>query len=338
MIGTRGLLLGGLVTVLGLAVAIHVWPTAPPPATFPPPLFPPASDQPITPIPGALDLDPRLVALGRRLFHDKRLSRDDTVACASCHDLELAGGDARETAMGVDGQMGTLNSPTVFNSAFSFRQFWDGRAATLEEQAEGPVHNPIEMATDWAQVMAKLRGDAGYVAEFSALWPDGIQPAHIQRAIAEFERSLITPDSPFDRYLRGDANALAADALRGWDLFRNLGCVACHQGVNMGGNMYATLGVMGDYFAERGGALQKSDLGRFNVTGREEDRHVFKVPTLRNVARTAPYFHDGSIATLDEAVDVMARNQLGVRLAEEERWALVAFLRAQNGRLPLIAP
>ena len=300
-----------------------------------PSYMPPATEQPITPIPDALSLDPRKVSLGRRLFHDKRLSRDDTISCASCHDLlNLAGGDAMPVAVGVANQRGTVNSPTVLNSAFSFSQFWDGRAATLEDQAEGPVHNPIEMDTNWQDVIGKLERDPELVREFRAIWPDGIKPVHLQSAIAEFERSLITPDSPFDRYLKGDSQALDANARKGWDLFRELGCIACHQGVNIGGNMYASLGVMGDYFADRGTPLAKSDMGRFNVTGREEDRYRFKVPTLRNVARTAPYFHDGAVAKLEQAVENMARYQLGVELMATDRDALVAFLVALNGRLP----
>lgn len=295
---------------------------------------PPATEQPITPIPETLELDARLVTLGRRLFHDKRLSRDDTISCASCHDMKLAGTDGRAVGEGVSKQMGTVNSPTVLNSAFNFRQFWDGRAGSLEEQAAGPVHNPIEMATNWDEVMVKLRKDERYARDFQAIWADGIQAAHIQSAIAEFERSLVTPDSPFDRYLEGDARALSAEARKGWDLFRNLGCIACHQGVNMGGNMYANLGVMGDFFADRGKAVVKTDLGRYNVTGLEADRYMFKVPTLRNIARTAPYFHDGSISTLEKAVETMARYQLGVELSEADRKALIAFLQALNGRLP----
>lgn len=293
-----------------------------------------ASSQPISPIPQQLQLDAHKVALGERLFHDPRLSRDNTVSCASCHDLAKAGADARPLAVGVGGQFNTLNTPTVLNSGFNFRQFWDGRAATLEEQVAGPIHNTVEMATTWREVIAKLEREASYRKAFKAIWPDGIRSAHIQQALAEFQRSLITPDAPFDRHLRGDTQALSGEAREGWELFRNLGCIACHQGVNIGGNMYASLGVMGDFFAERGTPVQPSDLGRFNVTGREADRHLFKVPSLRNVERTAPYFHDGSIATLDKAVDTMARYQLGLNLNEHERQALLAFLRSLNGVLP----
>jgi len=326
---------GVLVTLL----AAGVWHSlAPKPSSLGQVYTPPATELPITPIPDSLALDARKVELGRRLFHDKRLSRDDSISCASCHDLKLAGIDGKPVGVGVANQMGTVNSPTVLNSAFNFRQFWDGRAATLEEQAEGPVHNPIEMATNWKTVIEKLSRDPHYPGAFKAIWPDGIQAVHIQSAIAEFERSLITPDSPFDRYLKGDQRALSGEARKGWDLFRNLGCIACHQGVNMGGNMYATLGILGDYFADRGRPMVKTDLGRFNVTGREEDRHMFKVPTLRNVARTAPYFHDGGIDTLEKAVETMARYQLGQDLGAADRQALVAFLQALNGRLPKIEP
>lgn len=295
---------------------------------------PPATDQPISPLPRVLQLDARKVALGRRLFHDRRLSRDDTVSCASCHQTSLAGADARPLAVGIDGKTNTVNTPTVFNSGFNFSQFWDGRAASLEEQAAGPIHNPLEMASHWREVIAKLRRDADYPRAFGEIWADGITAGNIESALAEFERGLITPDAPFDRYLRGETRALSPLALRGWELFRELGCIACHQGVNVGGNMYANLGVMGDFFADRGKPVLKSDLGRYNVTGREEDRHMFKVPGLRNVERTGPYFHDGSIATLDEAVDTMARYQLGIRLAVEQRQALIAFLKSLNGDLP----
>ncbi len=294
---------------------------------------PPATDLPITPIPHRLTLDERKVVLGRRLFHDRRLSHDNTVSCATCHSLAKAGADGNPVAVGILRQVGTLNSPTVFNSVFNFRQFWDGRAVTLEEQAAGPVHNPIEMNSDWREVVAKLQEDADYPRAFAAIWKDGLTGANIQNAIAEFERGLITPNSPFDRYLQGDRLALSEQARQGWELFSSLGCIACHQGVNVGGNMYASLGVMGNYFADRGKPLQKSDMGRFNVTGREDDRHVFKVPGLRNVQSTGPYFHDGSLATLEQAVDAMVRYQLGVTVNPEQRTALLAFLASLDSPL-----
>ncbi len=297
--------------------------------------IPPASSQAVTPIPLRIETDQRKAALGRLLFHDPRLSGDDRVSCATCHDLKLAGQDGRPVARGIQGRLGTVNSPTVLNSGFNFRQFWDGRAATLEEQAEGPVHNPLEMDTTWKDVTAKLGADPALRAAFAAIWQDGIKPAHIQEAIAEFERSLITPDAPFDRFLRGDAQAISAQAKEGWREFRELGCIACHQGVNLGGNMYSDLGVMGDWFADQKRPLTKSDLGRFNVTGRAADRHVFKVPGLRNVARTAPYFHDGSVPTLEGAIQSMARYQLGIDLSRTQERNLAAFLASLDGKGPM---
>ncbi len=330
-----------IILVLGLTVlAVLVWPrySAGPDQAPVEAYVPVSTGDPVTPVPDTLNLDPRKVALGRILFHDRRLSSDDSIACADCHDLTLGGADARPVAVGIEGQLGSVNSPTVLNSAFNFRQFWDGRAATLEEQAEGPIHNPIEMGSNWTQVLGKLRQDRALVQEFKAIWPDGLQPANIQSAIAEFERSLLTPDAPFDRYLKGDHTALTLEEVRGWRLFNDLGCVACHQGVNLGGNMYANLGVMGDYFADRGRPIQDSDLGLFNVTADPADRHVFKVPGLRNVVITAPYFHDGSISTLGEAVDTMARYQLGMRLGEAQRQYLLAFLNSLTGQLQEKAP
>lgn len=288
---------------------------------------------PVSPLTRPTGLDPEKVRLGRRLFHDKRLSGDGTVACASCHDLNRGGMDGLPQAVGVRGQKGDVNTPTVLNSGLNFRQFWDGRAADLVEQAAGPVHNPTEMDSNWPQVVARLSGDPAYAAAFARLYGRLEGPA-IQDAIATYEHSLVTPDSPFDRHLQGDATALSPAAAEGWRLFRDLGCVACHQGVNLGGNMYAGLGVMGDFFRDRGRAPTKADLGRYNVTRREEDRHVFKVPSLRNVARTAPYFHDGSVATLEEAVDLMARYQLGVRLDSRRKGQLIAFLESLTGELP----
>lgn len=324
-----GLLMGGLL----VGLAWQLLPSGAMPLAPEQVYAPPATDLPITPIPHRLTLDPRKVVLGRRLFHDRRLSHDNTVSCATCHSLARAGVDSNPVAVGILRQTGTLNSPTVFNSVFNFRQFWDGRAVSLEEQAAGPVHNPIEMNSDWREVVAKLQGDPDYPRAFAAIWKDGLTAANIQNAIAEFERGLITPNSPFDRYLRGERRALSEQARQGWALFSSLGCIACHQGVNVGGNMYASLGVMGDYFADRGKPLQKSDMGRFNITGREDDRHVFKVPGLRNVQRTGPYFHDGSLATLGQAVDAMVRYQLGVTVNPEQRTALLAFLASLDSPL-----
>lgn len=291
------------------------------------------SGQVITPIPETVDLDQSKVRLGRSLFHDTRLSGDNSISCSSCHDLRHAGQDGKAVSKGIKGLTGDVNSPTVFNSGFSFRQFWDGRAASLEDQIDGPTHNQVEMGSNWSEITAKLRQDQRLVEQFNAIWDDGITALNIKQAIAEFERSLITPNSPFDRYLKGDVSSLTEKEIKGWQLFRDLGCISCHQGIGIGNNMYANLGVMGDYFADRGRPIADSDLGRYNVTRDKNDRHVFKVPGLRNVALTAPYFHDGSISTLDDAVRTMARYQLGISLTPQQLDYLVAFLTSLTGEM-----
>lgn len=289
-----------------------------------------AGREPIAPIPIEIELDTDRVALGRRLFHDARLSGDNSLSCANCHGFDRGGADHVAHSRGVDGHEGAINVPTVFNSGFNFRQFWDGRAATLEEQIDGPIHDKAEMASSWPQVLGKLRRDDGYRKAFAAIYPDGITANNIKDAIATFERSLYTPNSRFDRYLRGDKAVLSDDEQTGYRLFKELGCVSCHQGVNVGGNLYEKMGVMEDYFAGRGN-VTKADFGRYNLTGIEELRFEFKVPGLRNVALTAPYFHDGSAATLEDAVRLMAQHQLGVKLGEERQRLIAAFLRTLTG-------
>ncbi|MBI4322919.1 MAG: cytochrome-c peroxidase [Candidatus Omnitrophica bacterium] len=296
--------------------------------------------EPIQPIPVRVTLDQRKVALGQRLFHDPQLSHDNTLACASCHDLRKGGTDRRARSIGINGALGEVNAPTVYNAAFNFKQFWDGRAETLEEQAAGPLHNPKEMGASWPEVIAKLTQDPGYVQTFKKLYPDGISAASIADAIAAFERSLITPNARFDRFLRGDQEALTAEEREGYRLFKDLGCVVCHQGVNIGGNMFQTMGKMADYFANRGN-IATADFGRYNVTGDERDRYKFKVPTLRNIALTAPYFHDATAQTLEEAIQTMAKYQLGVSLTAREVELLVAYLNTLTGEYegkPLEAP
>lgn len=285
--------------------------------------------EPLMPLPATGPLPAVRVALGERLFRDKRLSADNTVACVSCHDLERGGVDGQPVSTGIGGARGGINAPTVFNAGFNFVQFWDGRAATLEEQAAGPIHNPLEMASNWDQVLAKLRADPDYPEHFAASYRDGLTAANIADAIATFERSLVTPNAPFDRYLRGEAGALSAEAQEGYRRFKAYGCTSCHQGAHVGGNLFQRFGVLRDYFAGR--RVTRDDLGRYNVTGREEDRHVFKVPSLRNVALTAPYFHDASAATLDEAIAVMGRFQLGRELSVEDRRLIAAFLHSLTG-------
>jgi cytochrome c peroxidase len=284
---------------------------------------------PLVPIEG---LDPGRVVLGERLFHDPRLSADLSVACANCHSLSAGGVDGQRVSVGIGGALGNINAPTIFNSAYSVAQFWNGRAATLEEQAAGPIQNPVEMGATWSQVLSRLAQDDRLVAEFRSLYRDGLTAENLVNAIATFERSLVTVNSRFDRYLRGDRQALTRLEEDGYRRFSEYGCVSCHQGMLVGGNMFQKFGVLGDYFAGR--SVSEADLGRFAVTGREEDRHVFKVPSLRNVSRTAPYFHDASAATLDQAVLIMARYQLGRELSGDDVEAIVAFLGTLDGELP----
>jgi cytochrome c peroxidase len=281
-------------------------------------------------LPQQVALAPDKVALGERLFHDARLSSNDSISCASCHGLTTGGVDNRARSIGVNGAVGDINAPTVFNSGFNFAQFWNGRAATLEDQVDGPVNNPKEMASNWPQVVAKLSSDATYPAQFSRLYSDGVTPVNIKDAIATFERSLVTPNSRFDRYLNGDQAALSVREKHGFELFQSHGCSSCHQGVNLGGNMYGKVGQMGDYFADRGNPGD-ADLGRFNLDNDGHGMNVFKVPGLRNVARTAPYFHDGTIETLLQAVKTMAKYQLGRPIAPEDMDDIVAFLESLTG-------
>jgi cytochrome c peroxidase len=274
------------------------------------------------------------VVLGRRLFFDTRLSGDGTLSCASCHSFDHGGAEPRTTSLGIGGAVGPINSPTVLNASLNFVQFWDGRAADLREQARGPVTNPIEMGSSFERVVAALTADPTYVADFRALYTNGITEANIVDAIAEYESALITP-APFDRFLHGDKMALSADERAGYELFRELGCMSCHRGTNLGGTMYQRFGLVREYFGpDLGRPLTEADNGRFNVTRKETDRHRFKVPTLRNVALTAPYLHDGSRATLNEAVLVMSRHQLGRDLDAGQVRLVVTFLGALTGELP----
>jgi cytochrome c peroxidase len=287
---------------------------------------------PFSVIPTAGALDSERVQLGKALFRDKRFSADGTIACSDCHDVANGGDDGRRVAIGIGARAGQLNSPTVLNSGLNLAQFWDGRAATLEEQLPGPIGNPIEMGSSLAQVRAVLQQDPAVRDRFAAAYSDGLTEANIVDAIVSYERALVTPNSAFDRYLAGDPLALSPAARDGFELFERLGCVSCHQGRNLGGNMFQRFGVMGDYFADRGDVTE-ADFGRYNVTRREEDRYRFKVPSLRNVAATAPYFHDGSGETLETAVAIMLRYQLGRPVQTEQVDKLVAFLESLSGEI-----
>jgi cytochrome c peroxidase len=286
----------------------------------------------ILPIPGLSpeELKSGKVLLGEKLFHDARLSGDGTISCATCHDLSRSGADGRKVSAGAGGALGDLNSPTVFNSVFNFRQFWDGRADTLSDQVSGPLTDIAEMASSWTIAVQRVSEDKEYRKAFDREYGGEISEKTISDAIARFEATLLTPNAPFDRYLNGDTAAISKEAREGYRRFIDFGCVSCHQGVNLGGNFFQRFGVMGNYLVERG-IPSKADQGRYNVTGQKEDLYVFKVPGLRNVAATAPYFHDGSIDTLDEAIEIMVRYQLGRELPEEDRRYLAAFLESLTG-------
>jgi len=287
-------------------------------------------NEPLQPLQPTIKLNEKKVSLGEKLFNDPQLSRTNTISCSSCHLLNAGGTDQSERSTGVEQRRTDVNTPTVFNSASNFKQFWDGRAETLEDQIDHPTHGFNEMDSNWLDITNKLKLSPEYQAAFAELYAQGIQSATIKDAIATFERSLSTPNSRFDRFLQGDVQILSEQEKEGYRLFKSYGCASCHQGVGIGGNMFQRFGVMGDYFADRGKPT-KADLGRFNVTGNEADRHLFKVPGLRNVALTAPYFHDGSTRSLEEAVMVMAKYQLGRQLSSEELHRIVSFLKTLSG-------
>ena len=288
--------------------------------------------EPVRPVALAVDVDERKAKLGFMLYHDTRLSVDNTVSCASCHDLSTAGVDNKQYSEGVQGQKGGVNAPTTFNALYNFVQFWDGRAETLADQAAGPPLNPVEMASQsFDEIIAKLSADKALTKEFLEVYPDGWSQENITNAIEEFERTLITPNSPFDKYLRGDNAAITAEAKRGYELFKEYNCATCHVGVNLGGESYELMGLREHYFAARGLEMTEEDNGRFKQTQQERDRHRFKVPGLRNVALTWPYYHDGTRATLEEAVRDMGRYQSGVMLTDAETSDIVAFLNSLTG-------
>ena len=293
--------------------------------------------EPIKPIPETVEVHLEKAALGRDLFHDPMLSKDGTVSCASCHDLSAGGDDGRRFSIGIEGREGAINAPTVFNAGLNFKQFWDGRAKTLEDQIDGPVQSPLEMGSLWPEVVSKLSGHESYPGRFASLYSDGINRNNVRNAIAEFVRSLVTPNSRFDRWLKGDEHAIDARERHGYALFKYYGCVSCHQGANVGGNMFQVFGVINEYFKRRGN-ITEADQGRYNVTGNDADRHAFKVPSLRMAAMTAPYLHDGSAETLRDAVDAMFEFQLGREAPDDDKDAIVAFIRTLAGEAKVLSP
>ncbi len=289
------------------------------------------SEEPIDVIRPALVVYPERVELGKKLFFEPRLSRSGFISCNSCHNLSTGGADNLVTSVGHNWQRGPINSPTVLNSSMSVAQFWDGRAENLMEQAGGPIANPGEMASSHELAVEVIASIPGYVEEFAEVFGSpGIDIGRITTAIAAFEETLVTPGSRFDRWLLGDDDALSAQELYGYQLFKSSGCAACHHGPAAGGTSFQKMGIVEEY------QTANPSVGRAAVTGEEVDRFKFKVPTLRNVELTYPYFHDGAAATLDEAVVIMGRLQLGRDYSEQESADIVAFLKTLTGRQPQI--
>ncbi|KPG94498.1 cytochrome B6 [Pseudomonas sp. RIT-PI-q] len=287
-------------------------------------------DEPLKPLPAVPQQNPQRVELGRQLFNEPRLSVNGSLSCASCHRLENGGADDKDFSIGFAGLPVAINTPSVFNASLNFRQFWNGRADTLETQIHEVVQSPSEMGSNWEHVVQTLTADPGYQTSFANAYPDGVTMKNVQNALASYERTLISANSRFDQYLQGNTEILSTDEKYGYQRFKEYGCIACHQGVNIGGNMFQKFGVMGDYFQARGSPTQ-TDLGRYLVTQDEEDRNVFKVPSLRNVAVTAPYFHDASAKTLEDAVDVMFKFQLGRIPSAEDKTLIIEFLKTLTG-------
>jgi cytochrome c peroxidase len=293
---------------------------------------PPRTDEPVEPIAAAVVKDPARVDLGRKLFFDPRLSRSGFISCNSCHNLSMGGSDNLQTSIGHNWQRGPINSPTVLNSSMNVAQFWDGRAKDLKEQAGGPIANPGEMASTHVLAVDVLRSIPAYAAEFERVYGSpGVDIDRVTTAIAAFEETLVTPDARFDRWLRGDDAALGAQELAGYELFKDSGCAGCHRGPAAGGTSFQRMGLVKPY------PTRNPAIGRAAVTGLEIDRMSFKVPTLRNVELTYPYFHDGAARTLEEAVATMGELQVGRSFAPEEIAQIVAFLKSLTGTQPSIA-
>jgi len=288
-----------------------------------------AAAEPIEPVQPVKEINLAKAELGKKLYFDPRLSKSGFISCNSCHNLSMGGSDNLKTSVGHHWTQGPINAPTVLNSSMNIAQFWDGRAADLKEQAGGPIANPGEMAFTHSLTVEVLTSIPQYGIEFRQVYGrDHIDIDQVTDAIAEFEKTLVTPNSRFDRWLLGEKNAITADELAGYQLFKNAGCVACHNGPAVGGSSFQKMGLVEAYRTPN-----KAE-GLAGVTGKDADRMKFKVPTLRNVEMTYPYFHDGGAATLTEAVDIMGRLQLGRQFSATENAQIVAFLKTLTGDQP----
>ncbi len=290
----------------------------------------PRAGEPVSPISAASVANPAMAELGKKLFFDPRLSKSGFISCNSCHNLSMGGSDNLKSSVGHKWNKGPINSPTVLNSSMNLAQFWDGRAKDLREQAGGPIANPGEMAFTHELAVSTLQSIPGYVEAFRKVFAaDSITIDQVTRAIAAFEETLVTPGSRFDKWLLGDDAAISKEELEGYELFKSSGCTACHNGPALGGNSFQKMGVVEPYKATSPAE------GRSAVTGKDADRFNFKVPTLRNVELTYPYFHDGEAGTLAEAIDVMGQIQLGKKFTPEENAKLVAFMKTLTGTQPV---
>jgi cytochrome c peroxidase len=292
-------------------------------------------DRALGPLPQSVELDPGKVALGKRLWTDTRVSGDGHVACSHCHVFALGGANGLARGQLPGRKTVSVNVPSVFNTAFDFRFGWSGRFEDIGEILDIAIASPAVMASSWPTAAASLAQDAALMQAFAASYPEGLSAGSLREVLAFYVLSLATPNARFDRHLRGEL-ALSDEEEAGYALFRDYGCVSCHQGINIGGNLLQRFGVVQDYFASRA-AVTPADQGLFVATQREEDRHVFRVPSLRNVARTAPYFHDGSAATLGDAIRDMAQYQLGRTLSSDQIDQIAAFLRTLTGELDGVA-
>ena len=292
-----------------------------------------AEREPIQPIPVAAPYSLDKYALGKRLFKEPSLSKNGQLSCASCHQIELGGADRNQYSKGIANTPTQVNTPTVFNIAYNFRFNWDGQYDSLTTHTDKLIQNPAVMGGTWEDILQKIADIKDYQQAFKTIYPNGINRENIVNAIVTYETALTTPNAPFDRYLRGDTSAISKTAKSGYDLFKAYGCASCHQGTNIGGNMFQKFGAIGDYFGDRGN-ITPADLGRYNVTGSKSDRYVFRVPSLRNVAITPPYLHDGSAATLKEAIEIMVKYQLGRPMPEPDIEQIVDFLETLTGEVP----
>ena len=283
--------------------------------------------EPIEPIPKKVVYDRQKALLGKYLFLDTLLSKDEKVSCATCHDLERGGADSKAVSTGVEGKNGFINAPTVFNAYFNFKQFWNGRAKDLKEQANGPLHAPHEMGMTRGMVEKRLNSSPFYKKLFKKVYGTGtIRYEEVLDAIAEFEKALYTPNSKFDRFLRKET-LLDPLEKRGYLLFKKLGCITCHNGINIGGNSFQKMGLVIPYD-------KPPSADRYEITKERKDRYVYKVPSLRNVVLTAPYFHDGSVKTLEAAINKVSYHNLGFKLSKKEIEAIIAFLNTLTGERP----